>query len=108
MNKNQDARKENLDKLAQEVAALSESPLYYYRQENSFHPVFGEGDPETRIMFVGEAPGKQETKHGRPIEAEGEFGDVTILPLYHPAVALYNRDQKQTLEDDFQVLKGLL
>lgn len=53
--------------------------------------------------------GQQISKlHGRPIQAEAQFGPVIILPLYHPAVALYNRDQKQTLENDFQVLKGIL
>lgn len=28
--------------------------------------VFGEGDPDARVMFVGEAPGKTEAKTGRP------------------------------------------
>lgn len=29
-------------------------------------PVIGEGSPNARIMFVGEAPGKEESKTGRP------------------------------------------
>lgn len=45
--------------------------------------------------------------HGRPIEVEAPYGAVAVLPLYHPAVALYNRDQRGTLEDDFRVLKEL-
>lgn len=28
--------------------------------------VFGEGDPDSKIVFVGEAPGKEEAKQGRP------------------------------------------
>jgi DNA polymerase len=28
--------------------------------------VFGEGDPDSRVMFVGEAPGRQEAETGRP------------------------------------------
>jgi DNA polymerase len=28
--------------------------------------VFGEGDPDARLMFVGEAPGAEEDKQGRP------------------------------------------
>lgn len=28
--------------------------------------VFGEGDPDAKIMFVGEAPGKDEDEQGRP------------------------------------------
>jgi DNA polymerase len=29
-------------------------------------PVFGEGDPSARVMFVGEAPGAEEDRLGRP------------------------------------------
>lgn len=205
MSINRDSREEKSNELArlgEEVAGLRESPLFEYRQKNKFHPVFGEGNPEAAVMFIGEAPGKQEAikgrpfvgasgrvlnellngiglerediyitnvvkdrppknrdprrdeielyspflskqigiiqpkviatlgrfamefvleqmgaaeqgqqiskLHGRPIKATAEFGPVTILPLYHPAVALYNRDQKQTLEDDFQALKRLI
>jgi uracil-DNA glycosylase family 4 len=37
-------------------------------------PVPGEGDPEADIMFVGEAPGAQEDKQGRPfVGASGKF-----------------------------------
>jgi uracil-DNA glycosylase family 4 len=36
--------------------------------------VFGEGDPEARIMFVGEAPGAQEDATGRPfVGASGKL-----------------------------------
>lgn len=193
-------KEEALTRLAGEVAELTQSPLYEHRQENGFHPVFGEGDPDADILFIGEAPGEQEAKkgrpfvgasgrvlnkllkgigleredvyitnvvkdrppnnrdprreeielyspflsqqieiiqpkiiatlgrfamdfvlaqcnsdqagqkiselHGRPIRVEAPFGSLTVVPLYHPAVALYNRDQQQTLEDDFQVLKA--
>ncbi len=43
--------------------------------------------------------------HGKEFVAEASYGKVTIVPLYHPAVALYNGSNKQTLLDDFQVLK---
>lgn len=29
-------------------------------------PVFGEGDPSARLLFVGEAPGREEDRTGRP------------------------------------------
>ena len=174
-------------------------PLYAYRQENSYQAVFGEGSPDAEIMFIGEAPGKQEAVQGRPfvgaagrtldsllesigleradvyitnilkdrppenrapqpteireytpylrqqidvirprvivtlgrfamefvlaefgvpelggkiselhgrlLQAKASFGEVTVLPLYHPAVALYRRDQLDVLKQDFQVLK---
>ncbi|MCB8984920.1 MAG: uracil-DNA glycosylase [Ardenticatenaceae bacterium] len=191
-----------LASLAQQVADLSSSPLYEYRQKNSYHAVFGEGDPDADILFIGEAPGKQEAQqgrpfvgasgrmldkllesiglareevyitnvvkdrppenrdpqpeeialyapflaqqiaiiqpqviatlgrfamqfvlahfdvaagdpkisqvHGRPFAAEAEYGRVTLLPLYHPAVALYNQTQRQTLFDDFEALSHLI
>ena len=42
---------------------------------------------------------------GREFEAQASYGKVTIIPLYHPAVALYNGSNKKTLLEDFQVLK---
>lgn len=46
--------------------------------------------------------------HGKEVTAKAGYGDVTIVPLYHPAVALYNGSNKQTLLNDFQVLKKYL
>lgn len=38
------------------------------------NPVPGEGNPDAQIMFVGEAPGSQEDKQGRPfVGASGKF-----------------------------------
>lgn len=45
--------------------------------------------------------------HGQPLEVDVSFGSggaMTLLPLFHPAVALYNQNQRGTLEDDFRVL----
>ncbi|HQQ40487.1 MAG TPA: uracil-DNA glycosylase [Clostridia bacterium] len=30
------------------------------------HPVFGEGSAHAKVLLIGEAPGAEETKHGRP------------------------------------------
>ena len=43
--------------------------------------------------------------HGREIIAETSFGEVVVIPLYHPAVALYNGGNKDTLLQDFRILK---
>ena len=43
--------------------------------------------------------------HGKVLAAQAPYGPVSILPLYHPAVALYNVEQKTTLQKDFQALK---
>ncbi|MBU2545247.1 uracil-DNA glycosylase [Patescibacteria group bacterium] len=39
--------------------------------------------------------------HGKEFEKDG----IKILPLYHPAVAVYNGNMKETLKTDFQILK---
>ncbi len=46
--------------------------------------------------------------HGNPIAIETTAGELTFIPLYHPAVALYNRNQRDTLETDFQTLRRFL
>ena len=194
-----DSKEAKMEKLAGEVEGLEQSPLYDYRRENGYLPVIGEGNVDADVLFIGEAPGKQEARsgrpfvgasgrvldellegiglerddvyitnvvkdrppdnrdpradeialytpfllrqieiiepkviatlgrfamefildhfnlplqgerisdlHGKPIVAHTDNGPTTILPLFHPAVALYNRNQRSTLEEDFQVLK---
>jgi uracil-DNA glycosylase len=45
--------------------------------------------------------------HGQPIPLQAPYGPITLVPLYHPAVALYNRDQRGTLEEDFKELEAV-
>ena len=43
------------------------------------NPVPGEGNPDAEILFIGEAPGAQEDKQGRPfIGASGKFLDEML------------------------------
>ena len=194
-----DDRTELLKKIKKEVLNLKESPLYQERIKNGVFPVIGEGSHYAKIMFVGEAPGKNEAATGRPFcgmsgklldellasagiprqevyitnivkdrpplnrdplpdeitaygpfldrqieiiqpeviatlgrfsmdyimrkfgleaqlkpisqmhgktfEAKAGYGKLKIVPLYHPAVAIYNRTTKDVLLNDFQVLK---
>src|SRR3989344_4639926 len=46
--------------------------------------------------------------HGEIFEATASYGTVHILPLYHPAAAIYNQSLKDTLKKDFTVLKKFL
>jgi len=57
---------EALKKIKDEVIGLSASPLYAERVKNKYFPVIGEGSHSAEIMFVGEAPGENEAKSGRP------------------------------------------
>lgn len=192
-------RKKLLRQIRDEVVNLKESPLYAERVKNKVFPVIGEGSHFAEIMFVGEAPGKNEAATGRPfcgaagkvldellssaeikredvyitnivkdrpplnrdplpdeIEVYGPFldrqieiirpkviaalgrysmnyimrkfdlefeiepisrahgkafpakssyGDINIVALYHPCVAVYNPNSKDELKKDFAVLK---
>jgi DNA polymerase len=43
--------------------------------------------------------------HGKALHAQAPYGPVVIVPLYHPAVAVYNRSSMSELMKDFQVLR---
>jgi DNA polymerase len=45
------------------------------------------------------------TMHGKAYEAELPHGRVVLLPLYHPAAALYNPKNRQVLLEDFRMLE---
>ena len=196
-------RTELLRQIKDEVVSLKTSPLYKERVKNKVFPVIGEGSQHAKVMFVGEAPGKNEAAtgkpfcgasgkildellasvcidrqdvyitnivkdrpslnrdplpkeiaiygpflerqieiiqpkiiatlgrfsmdyimkkfgvantysgqttigqmHGKVFEAETDYGRIKIIPLYHPAVAIYNRTMKVVLIKDFRVLRS--
>ena len=190
---------EKMKKIRDELLQFKESPLYQYRVDNKFFPVVGEGSHTAHIMFIGEAPGKNEAEtarpfcgksgkvldnmlesielnrsdvyitnivkdrppenrdpteeeiklygpfldrqieiiqpsviatlgrfamtyimnhfgltdkigsisgiHGKEFVTNAGYGPIAVIPLYHPAVALYDGSNKQTILEDFQVLK---
>lgn len=195
-------RTERLRLIRDEVIALQDSPLSAERIRNGAHPVIGEGSHTARMMFIGEAPGKNEAAtgrpfvgaagkilnellastgiqredvyitnivkdrppfnrdplpdeiavyapfldrqieiiqpeilvslgryamgyilerfgladelkpisvlHGRVFSARASYGPVSIIPLYHPAVAIYNASTKEVLKADMQILRGFV
>ena len=64
---------------------LKMSPLYEYRTSKGYFPVIGEGSDDSKIMFVGEAPGQNEAKTGRPFC--GTAGKVLDQLLEHVGIA---------------------
>lgn len=46
--------------------------------------------------------------HGKTFETDALWGKLTVVALYHPAVALYNGGMKQTLLEDFKILKQFI
>lgn len=192
-----------LKQIKDEIVALDTGELAKFRKDNNYFPVIGEGNHDASIMLIGEAPGENEAKTGRPfvgragqflnellasvgipreevyitnivkdrppknrdplpeeIELYAPFLDrqietirpkviatlgrfsmvyimnrygleneiapisnlhgtvhtakmpdntsVTFVPLFHPAAAIYNQSLKDTLKEDFKVLKKLI
>ena len=189
-----------LRKIKDEILDLKNSPLYFERIKNKVFPVIGEGSHYAEIMFIGEAPGKNEAAtgrpfcgaagkvldellasvgidrkdvyvtnivkdrppfnrdplpeeikiyapfldrqiniiqprviatlgrfsmdyimrkfrldseitgisrmHGRVFSAQASYGSVEIIPLYHPAVVVYNNNMKNELKKDFKILES--
>jgi uracil-DNA glycosylase len=61
-----------------------------------------------RLLQVPVEKPKISVLHGQVLQGVAEWGEVAVVPLYHPAVALYSTPQKATLLADFQVLKQFL
>lgn len=75
-------RTEQMRKIKDEVVAAKGSPLYDYRIKNKYFPVIGEGSHDAKIMFIGEAPGKNEAETGRPFcGASGRVLDELLASI---------------------------
>jgi len=59
-------KNEAMKKIRDEVFGGENLPLYKNRIENGNFPVIGEGSYNADIVFIGEAPGRNEAKTGRP------------------------------------------
>jgi len=46
--------------------------------------------------------------HGKFFKTKASYGDIIVLCLYHPAVAVYNSKMKEPLKKDFEIVKELL
>lgn len=58
---NKISKKSALEKIAQEIKLCQ-----ICKEEKTGVPVPGEGNPDANVVFIGEAPGKNEAKTGRP------------------------------------------
>lgn len=75
-------KKELMREIKDEVVTLKKSPLYKFRIENKNLPVIGEGSHSAKIMFIGEAPGRNEAKTGRPFCGRaGQILDELLLSV---------------------------
>ena len=72
------AESEDLESLGHEAAGCTRCRLAEQRRS----VVFGEGDPGARVMFVGEGPGAEEDRTGRPFVGQaGKLLDAMIFAL---------------------------
>jgi len=78
------SKTELLKQIKDEILNLKNSPLYKYRTKNKYFPVIGEGSHDSKIMFVGEAPGRNEAQTGRPFC--GTAGKVLDELLEHVCI----------------------
>lgn len=46
--------------------------------------------------------------HGKEIRVQASYGEIAILPLYHPAATIYNQKLKETFFSDGEKLKKYL
>lgn len=61
-----------------------------------------------KLLNAKEQGGKISALHGKVIAAQAPYGAVSIVPLFHPAVALYTVARRDELLADFQVLKSMI
>lgn len=67
-----------LDGLRAAIAGFEGSPL----RETATNLVFADGNPDAGLMFVGEAPGAEEDRLGRPfVGASGQFLDRMLASI---------------------------
>ena len=69
------SKEEALESLAVEIRICRKCPLW----EGTCLAVPGEGDPDAKIFFIGEAPGRQEDLTGRPfVGRSGRLVDMLL------------------------------
>ncbi len=69
---------DSLIKLRDRIQSDSSLPL----REGAHHMVFGEGNPNTEVIFIGEAPGKTEDLTGKPFSgAAGKLLDKLLTSI---------------------------
>lgn len=67
---------DTLEELAAEASACTRCPLHETRTQ----VVFGVGNPSSRLVFVGEAPGREEDLRGEPfVGRSGQLLDRLVL-----------------------------
>ena len=71
-----------------DIQTLSDLKEFIYNsnvcalKNNAIHSVFSDGNPSSKIMFIGEAPGADEDKYGKPfVGRAGKLLDKMIASI---------------------------
>ncbi len=56
----------------------------------------------------GVSHGSISEEHGKIFEVKNLLGKFFVIPMYHPAAALYNPQLKNIMEKDFEILKDVM
>ncbi|HDZ36680.1 MAG TPA: uracil-DNA glycosylase [Thermococcus sp.] len=100
---------ENRDPTEEEIKACAP---YLDRQIDTIRPkvIVPLGRHSMRYILekFGFEPEPISKIHGKTFEAHTLFGKIIIMPMYHPAAALYRPPIKEELRKDFQKLKELI
>ncbi|MDQ7028176.1 MAG: uracil-DNA glycosylase family protein [Anaerolineae bacterium] len=56
-------------------------------------------------LDVPEKKGKISDQHGKLIKAQLPYGEIHVLPMFHPALALYAASKKDMIKADFEKLR---
>ncbi|RME06788.1 MAG: uracil-DNA glycosylase, partial [Deltaproteobacteria bacterium] len=82
----QGAPAQQLEALSAQIGACTRCPLHHHRTKI----VFGSGNPEARIMFIGEAPGYEEDRQGVPfVGRSGRLLRRMLTTLSFPLDEIY-------------------
>jgi DNA polymerase len=76
-------KSDEMKKVESSVTALPSSVLVDLRNESKSFPVIGEGSCDAKVLFIGEAPGKNEALSGRPFcGASGKILDELLSSIH--------------------------
>lgn len=84
---------EKLERLEHLATEFEADPKVQALRPPGTNLVFGEGDPDAKILFIGEGPGEQEDRTGRPfVGPAGELLDkmITAMGLSRESVYIAN------------------
>ena len=84
---------EKVERLQQLAADFQQDPKVQAQRTQGTNLVFGDGSPDAKLMFIGEGPGEEEDRTGRPfVGPAGELLDkmITAMKLSRESVYIAN------------------